>query len=351
MVAETQIAEYLWLGGHSELRSKTRVFYNLDNPYLPKDAGGDTLPPVWNYDGSSTAQASGHDSEVILHPVAVYWCPFRKNNNILVLCETRFPDNTPTPTNHREQANKLFLQGLEHEPWYGIEQEFFLFNPTTQRPLGFPARGGIDPNPQGQYYCSVGTPNAFGRQVVEDAVAACLIAGIRISGINAEVAPGQWEYQVGPVTGIEAGDQVWVSRYILERVAEQHGVIVNLEPKPIAGDWNGSGCHTNYSTKQMREPGGIDEIYRSIKRLVGRHDQHMKVYGSGNEQRMTGEHETASYDTCSYGVADRGASIRIGRDVVKQGCGYFEDRRPSSNMDPYQVTSIIFETTVLLAQE
>ena len=341
-----QLAEYIWLGGNCELRSKTRVFHDQSKPYLPTEYGTESrLPPHWNYDGSSTGQARGGDSEVVLRPVAVYWCPFRKNNHLLVLCDTLLPDGSVTATNHRVMADQIFQENLEEAPWYGIEQEFFLIDPTTKLPLGFPSENSCVG--QGQYYCSVGSQNAFGRQVVEETVAACLYAGINISGLNAEVAPGQWEYQVGPVEGIRAGDEVWVSRYILERVAEQHRVIVNLDPKPVKGDWNGSGCHTNYSTKTMRELGGLDEIYRAIQRLEQRHEQHMKVYGTGNQERMTGEHETASYDTFSYGVANRGASVRIGRDTVKDGCGYFEDRRPSSNMDPYRVTSILFETTVL----
>lgn len=342
----SQLAEYVWLGGNRELRSKTRVFYDQPSPYLPTGYSNDiNLPPSWNYDGSSTGQAIGSKSEIVLRPVAVYRCPFRKNNHILVLCDTLQPDGAVTTTNFREMANQIFQSNLDETPWFGIEQEFFLFDPSTHRPLGFPATG--DPSPQGQYYCSVGTRNAFGRDIVEEVVEACIYAGVKISGMNAEVAPGQWEYQVGPVTGIHAGDEVWISRYILERVAERHGVVVNLEPKPVKGNWNGSGCHTNYSTKTMREPGGIDEIYRAIGRLEPRHQQHMAVYGTGNHERMTGGHETASYDTFNYGVSNRGASVRIGQDTVRDGCGYFEDRRPSSNMDPYQVTSILFETTVL----
>ena len=222
-------------------------------------------------------------------------------------------------------------------------------DPNTNKPLGFPQNGF--PNAQGQYYCSAGAQNAFGRQVAEEHLEACVYAGIKISGVNAEVAPGQWEFQIGPCVGIEEGDHLWMARYLLNRVAEKHGVVVDLEPKPVKGDWNGSGCHANYSTKNMREgtegKSGLEYIDEAIEKLSHKHMEHMEVYGSGNEQRMTGEHETASYDTFSHGVANRGASIRRGNQTVKDGKGYFEDRRPSSNCDPYLVTGKMFETTLL----
>jgi glutamine synthetase len=267
----------------------------------------------------------------------------------MVLCDTYRPDGTPVENNHRQWANKLFDQGLDEEPWYGLEQEYFLMDPNTHKPLGFPKNGF--PNEQGQYYCSAGAQNAFGRQIVEEHLASCVYAGINISGVNAEVAPGQWEFQIGPCVGIEEGDHLWMARYLLNRVAEKHGVIVDLEPKPVKGDWNGSGCHANYSTKNMREgtdnKSGLEYIDEAIEKLSHKHMEHMEVYGSGNEQRMTGEHETASYDKFSHGVANRGASIRRGNQTVKDGKGYFEDRRPSSNCDPYLVTGKIFETTIL----
>ena len=87
---------------------------------------------------------------------------------------------------------------------------------------------------------------------------------------------------------------------------------------------------------------------RKIERLEKKHDIHMKYYGSGNEERMTGEHETASFNKFTYDVANRGCSIRIGNDTHKNEKGYFEDRRPSSNCDPYLVTGMIFKTTVLV---
>ena len=335
------IAEYVWIGGNNELRSKARTLD--DQLWLVSNL------PEWNYDGSSTLQAEGHDSEVIIKPCAVYKCPFRKGDNILVMCDTYKPDGTPIFNNHRNNANKLFNKKLDEKPWYGIEQEFFLINPDTNKPLGFPKDGF--PNPQGQYYCSVGHGNAIGREVIDEHYNACLFAGLNISGINAEVAPGQWEYQIGPCTGIESGDQVWISRYILNRVAEKHKVIVDYEPKPIKGDWNGSGCHTNYSTENMRngtaDKTGLDIINEALNKMSKKHKEHMEVYGKGNEERMTGKHETASYDKFTFGVANRGASVRIPNSTIQDKKGYFEDRRPSSNMDPYQVTSIIFKTTVL----
>ncbi|CAN0276211.1 unnamed protein product, partial [Ectocarpus fasciculatus] len=224
-------------------------------------------------------------------------------------------------------------QAKDLVPWFGIEQEYTLFEADGVTPFGWPKSGY--PGPQGPYYCSIGYENAFGRHIMEAHYKACLFAGVNISGTNGEVMPGQWEYQVGPCVGIASGDELWISRYLLQRVCEQFGVIVSLDPKPIPGDWNGAGCHTNYSTKPMREEGGYKDIIAAIEKLGEKHDEHIAAYGEGNERRLTGKHETASMDKFSYGVANRGASIRIGRDVEKEQKGYFEDRRPSSNMDPY----------------
>jgi glutamine synthetase len=335
------LVEYVWIGGNNSLRGKTKV---MDRAVYSVDDLSD-----WNYDGSSTNQASGVDSEVIIKPRALFNDPFRRGNHKIVLCDTYRPDGTPLLNNNRQWAKSIFDQALDEEPWYGLEQEYFLFDPKTGKPLGFPEEGL--PNEQGQYYCSAGADNAFGRQVVEEHLEACVYAGITISGVNAEVAPGQWEFQIGPCVGIEEGDHLWMARYLLNRVAEKHGVIVDIEPKPITGDWNGSGCHANYSTKNMREgtdnKTGLEYIEDAIVKLAPKHMAHMAVYGTGNEERMTGAHETASYDTFSEGVANRGASIRRGNETVKNGKGYFEDRRPSSNCDPYLVSGILFRTTIL----
>jgi glutamine synthetase len=334
------LADYVWIGGNMELRSKVMVL-------ILKNSQKSTLSdfPEWNYDGSSTNQASGSDSEVIIKPKSIYKCPFRKGNNVIVFCDTYLPNGQPHPTNHRYGAKQIFDKKLELEPWYGLEQEYFLMDRTTGKPYG----QYEEPIVQGQYYCSVGRRNAFGRKIVDAHLEACLHAGLKISGINAEVAPGQWEFQIGPALGIEAGDHLWIARYLLERITEDFGVYVEYHPKPLQGI-NGSGCHCNYSTNEMREgrdgKKGIEFIYEAIKKLEEKHDEHMKVYGAYNDQRMTGLHETSSYKKFSYGKANRGCSVRIGNKTVEDGRGYFEDRRPASNCDPYLVTSKIFETTI-----
>ena len=348
------VAEYIWLGGTGELRSKARTLdlsnkYNQFSNRIEKFSISDI--PNWNYDGSSTEQATGTDSEVIIKPCSYYKCPFRNYNDILVMCDTYKPDGTPLDGNNRHWAKQHFDKNLDAKPWYGIEQEFFMM---TYNGMPWQLNDLNTAKPQGQYYCSVGTENAFGRKLIEKHYDLCLYAGLSISGINAEVAPSQWEYQIGPVEGIEAGDQLWISRYILLRVAEEFEICINFEPKPLEGDWNGSGCHTNYSTQSMRNMDvvvetktGLDYINEAIEKLSLKHDEHMKVYGSGNELRMTGHHETSSFNEFNSGVANRGASVRIPNETAKNKYGYFEDRRPSSNMDPYLVTGILFKTTVL----
>lgn len=335
------LAEYVWVDAVGNTRSKTRT--------LPaeKAESVDTLPK-WNFDGSSTDQAPGDDSEVILNPCRIFRDPFRPRDdgvdNILVMCDTYTPSGEPLPSNTRYTAN-LEFEGKEHEEvWFGMEQEFTLFNLDERTPLGWP-EGGTPSRAQGPYYCSAGPENNFGRQVTEALYKCALYAGIQVSGTNGEVMPGQQEYQVGPAVGIDAGDQLMMSRYILQRVCEEYQVYCTLHPKPIVdGDWNGAGMHTNVSTAAMREEGGIEVIKQAIYKLGAKHAEHIAVYGEGNELRLTGKFETASIEQFSWGVANRGASIRVGRDTWAEGKGYFEDRRPSSNCDPYVVTGKIMQT-------
>ncbi|KAK1277615.1 Glutamine synthetase cytosolic isozyme 1 [Acorus gramineus] len=275
----TQIIQkyYKEIGGSGlDLRSKARTISGpvSDPSELPK----------WNYDGSSTGQAPGQDSEV--------------------MCDCYTPQGEPIPTNKRHNAAKIFSHPdvVAEVPWYGIEQEYTLLQKEVKWPLGWPV-GGF-PGPQGPYYCGVGADKAWGRDIVDSHYKACVYAGINISGINGEVMPGQ-------------------------------------------GDWNGAGAHSNYSTKSMRNEGGFEVIKKAIDKLGLRHKEHISAYGEGNERRLTGRHETADINTFVWGVANRGASIRVGRDTEKEGKGYFEDRRPASNMDPYVVTSMIAETTLL----
>jgi len=294
---------------------------------------------MWSFDGSSTQQAEGNDSDCLLKPVAIFPDPDR-SNGYLVMTEVLNADGTPHESNGRAT-----IDDDDNDFWFGFEQEYFLNDPTTNLPLGFPENGY--PSPQGQYYCSVGAKNAFGRDIVEDHLDQCLEAGINVEGINAEVATGQWEYQVFAKGAKNAGDQVWVARYLAERNAEKWGVSIDLHPKPIKGDWNGSGMHANFSNEVMRSKGGEELFNKICEAFDGKNiKKHMDVYGAHNEERLTGLHETQSIDKFSYGVSDRGASIRIPIGTVEDGwVGRLEDRRPASNGDPYKIASVIVSTT------
>ena len=326
--------EYLWLDGYKptqSLRSKTRVL---------SDFGG-TLKecPMWAFDGSSTEQAEGSDSDCLLKPVAVFPDPGRKNA-YLVMTEVLNADGTPPESNGRAT-----IKDDDDDFWFGFEQEYFLWDPVTDLPPGFPPAGY--PRPQGPYYCSVGASNAYGRACIEEHLDLCLEAGINVEGINAEVAAGQWEFQVFAKSAKRAGDETWVARYLLERTAERHGYSIDWHPKPLGDtDWNGSGMHANFSNGAMRE-GGTEKTFRKICEQFGKEiARHIDVYGADNDLRLTGKHETQAIDTFSYGVSDRGASIRIPVGTVEDGWkGRLEDRRPASNADPYKVAAAIVKTT------
>ena len=333
-------AEYIWMDGHEptqKLRSKTKVV-ELDEIITVKDL------PDWGFDGSSTNQAPGDKSDCHLRPVAFFPDPIRGPPHVLVMTEVFLADGvTPHATNTRAKLRAVASKTTAEEPWFGLEQEYTLFD--GMKPLGWPDNGF--PAPQGPYYCGVGADEVFGRDVVESHMEACAAAGIRISGINAEVMPGQWEFQVGPVGALEAGDQTWVARWLLYRIGEDFGISATVHPKPVKGDWNGAGCHTNFSTKAMRSKGGMKVIEAACKALAKTHDHHIRNYGAHNTERLTGKHETQSIDTFSWGVSDRGASIRIPLQTAQQGYGYLEDRRPAANVDPYVVTRCLLETVCL----
>ncbi len=325
--------EYIWLDGYKptqSLRSKTKI---------EKDFSGKLEDcPGWSFDGSSTEQAPGGSSDCGLKPVFLCKDPQRKDA-YLVMCEVMNADGTPHPSNGRAT-----IEDDDNDFWFGFEQEYFLWNPETNKPLGFPD-GGF-PGPQGPYYCSVGAKNAFGRDIVEEHLDACLEAGLNVEGINAEVAAGQWEFQIFAKGAKEAGDQMWVGRYLLERIGEKYNVAINWHCKPLGTlDWNGSGMHANFSNSTLRNAGSkevYDKICEAFRPVI---KEHIAVYGADNDMRLTGKHETASINDYSFGVSDRGASIRIPLATVQRGWkGYLEDRRPNSAADPYKVAARIIKT-------
>ena len=285
--------EYIWLDGYEpvrNLRSKTQLKDFASFPKLEE-------LPDWGFDGSSTQQAPGGSSDCVLKPVALYPDSTRKNG-VLVMCEVYNADGTPHASNDRATILD------DADAWFGFEQEYFLYQ--DGRPLGFPENGY--PAPQGPYYTGVGYKNVgdIARQIVEEHLDICLDAGINHEGINAEVAKGQWEFQIFGKGSKTCADQVWVARYILNRLCEKYGIDVEYHCKPLgATDWNGSGMHANFSTKHMREVGGEAYFLALMAQFEKNCMEHIAVYGPDNHMRLTGLHETQSIDKFSWGIADR----------------------------------------------
>lgn len=341
------MAEYVWIDGAVPtryLRSKARVVKLGPNPKIEDF-------PEWSFDGSSTNQATGDDSDCLLKPVAFIDDPVRGEGNYLVMTEVLNPDGTPHESNSRAQLRAILDAGAgEQEPWFGFEQEYTLFHNGRRTPLGWPDHGF--PGPQGPYYCGVGADEVFGREVAEDHAALCLQTDLMYYGLNAEVMPGQWEFQVGfrgddkePADALKVCDHTWLARWLLYRVAQEHNIVVSTDNKPIKGDWNGAGMHTNVSTKATRDKAkGRQAIDDACEALGKKHAEHIALYGAGLADRLTGLHETCDINTFKSGVADRGCSIRIPQPVQLKGYGYFEDRRPGANADPYLVAARICAT-------
>jgi glutamine synthetase len=327
--------EYIWLDGYEptqNMRSKTKVEEHENFKGTLEELSN------WSFDGSSTRQADGGSSDCLLVPVAIYPDPARLNG-YLVMCEVMNADGTPHKSNGRAT-----IDDENDDFWFGFEQEYFIMDTKTQLPLGFPV-GGY-PAPQGMYYCSVGGKNTHGRKLVEEHADLCIAAGLNFEGINQEVACGQWEFQLFAKGAKKAGDEIWIARYLLDRLTEKYGYYIEYHPKPLGDtDWNGSGMHANFSNSTLRTCGSR-EVYEKICeafRPVAK--EHIAVYGAHNEQRLTGKHETASINDFSYGISDRGASIRIPLITVQKGWkGWLEDRRPASNGDPYKIAARIIKT-------
>ena len=320
--------EYVWLDGNEplpKLRSKTR-YMDFSDPI--SDETINTLSD-WNFDGGSTNQGSLENSDRRLRSIRPYEDPFHEDG-MLVLCEVDYHSGVPHETNSRTHLSSL----VDDHPGIlvGFEQEFTLINPADQEPLGLL----LSPSAQGQYYCGAGCMNIIGRFLLDELEEACIAAGIELDGVNAEVMPGQWEFQTKPQDPCKAADDLWVIRYILERLSETKPVIVSYDPKPHE-DFNGAGCHTNLSTHLTRNEFGDAQFNSVMSALEEDHDEYLHVCGEGYERRMTGDCETPKHDEFTWGIGDRGASVRIPERVSRACAGYFEDRRPCANVDPYKV--------------
>ena len=336
--------EYVWLDGNTtkNIRSKVR----FDSWTLNSQSGQMDREDVldrcgdWNFDGSSTNQADTKNSDIILRPVRVYHNPLEMSEmaSFLILCETYNPDGTPHKTNTRKELEKATHTDNE-DMWFSVEQEYTLIDNDTNEVVGWEKF-----TQQGENYCGVGSKNVNHRLMSEQHALLCMQAGIDIVGTNAEVLISQWEYQLGPKDALTTADDLWISRYILHRLTEGNNFYVSLEPKPIEGGWNGAGAHINFSTEYMREVSDEEYITNVCEALSDGHLEHINVYGEHNEKRLTGKCETQNINKFTYGVSDRGASVRIPQTTADDWSGYLEDRRPAANVDPYEAFPVIIST-------
>jgi len=333
-LAAAQRVEYVWSDGagksphYNSLRSKTRVL----SRELP--VGGSF--PFLAFDG--------RDSDGLLQPVFSCPDPVRGGNSLLALCEVLTPAGAPHASNSRAQLRSLLDDRVsDAKPLFSFQQQWTAFT-AAGRPLAWPDSGV--PPPDGPFYCSVGPQNAFGRPLAEAHLDACIKAGLSVRGLNAEALPGAWDFQIGALGPLECADQVLVARWLLHRLGEEFGLVASLSPKPVAGDWSGAGMHVSLSTEQMRLSGGLSAIEEAIEKLAATHRAHIDVYGPGNEARLTGRHGTCDIAMFKAGVADRGCSICVPREVQQAGCGYLEDRRPAANADPYSVCAALLNTVL-----
>ena len=339
------VAEYIWLDINSNFRSKTKIFSLDEGEWWQLQSY-----PIWNYDGSSTGdipENKQHATECLLYPVAIYDDPFNINTDtrihMLVFCKNSYIINDKETGVHPLMFNKLEEMNtiLEKEGYqFGFEQEFFLINPKTGRPFGITEPLAIT---QGDYYCGVGCFNVENRAFLADCQTKLLDAGIQLTGFNYEVAPSQAEFQVCDY-GLEACYQLLILRYILKRNGELHNIHVSYSNIIYrSNNINNSGCHINISNHKMRtgdeEKYGAEYILDKINELgdktPGSKEEFNNIFGNGNVERLTGELETSKWNHFDWGFGTRNTSIRIPIIVKKNNAGYFEDRRPGANIDPF----------------
>lgn len=353
------ILEYIWLDGYAHNPEHSNDVANIRSKIKVTDKSISCLGdiPNWSFDGSSTRQAEGHKSDCVLKPVFYCINPLKVMNrqvclfpdSHIVLCEVFNADGSPHASNSRHKLVKSWEKYKHNKMWFALEQEYAIYDQYGEKPYGWPDKGF--PAPQGRYYCGVGADVAWGREISDEHLEACLFAGLPISGTNAEVMPSQWEYQIGPAEAPAIADQHWISRFLLNRIAEKYNGTIKLSPKPVRGDWNGTGCHINFSTKEMRNRLTMEDVHTICIALETNKKNHLDVYGKGNRDRLTGKHETCSIDQFRYGESDRGASIRIPPGILQAGKGYLEDRRPAANIDPYEACEAILSTVCSVHDE
>ncbi len=343
---QKQLIEYVWLGGSGwDFRGKTKV---LDTPITNVRELSE-----WNYDGSSTRQAETGKSEILIKPVKLIPDPFRGGHHKIALCETFTPEGDPAPANFRYLARAVFEDETTkgEEVWFGIEQEYILARASEEGPkdlVPLAWSGKKQRVPQGDFYCGVGAGKAISREIAEEHLQKCLAAELNIAGINAEVFPGQWEFQIGICKGIDVADQLWLARYLLIRVCEKYDVVPMFDPKPFKGDWNGSGCHVNISTNSTRNSiNKVEAVELLLNQMKNNFIDDILFFGEKNDERLTGRHETSSLSEFTWSVAGRHTSVRIPTTTSKGETGYFEDRRPAGNMDPYLACGRIADSMLL----
>ena len=337
--------EYVWLDGSSSKKLRSKVKF-IDLKDLNAKSPEEMLSklPELSFDGSSTGQSKTDSSDCILKPIKAIPYRIDRTPSFIILCEVMNPDGTPHKTNTRSKMRETLEKVAGNGMIFGIEQEFVLTDPFTGKPLGWDKYNSDTPPPQGDYYCGVGSDVTVGRDIVESFLIASAGAGIPLDGINAEVMLSQWEYQTKPKDALVASDELWITRFILQKVAERMKVGISYDPKLIDGDWNGSGGHINFSSEHMRKNADIDYMNLLCSSMSTYHDKAIEVYGVGNDRRLTGKNETSFVNNFSWGELDRTASIRIPSETVKNnGKGYLEDRRPSANFDPYEAFNYLLK--------